>query len=344
MSYLEQEINEQPEAIQRLLIEEVENIQEIVTAIRVCAPAYVVIAARGTSDNAAQYAKYLMGIYLGIPVALAAPSIHTLYGAQTDMSKALVIGISQSGQSSDVAQIVEDAREQGACTLSITNDTDSPLAKAANHHIWLRCEEEKSVAATKTYITEITALAMLTAYWADDAAMIAELNALPGYIQKSLESAKEIEQWVQRYRYMERIAVIGRGLNYCTAFEISLKIKELCYLTGEEYSEADFRHGPIAIISRGFPVLAIAPKGKTLPLAIDLLKKLNEKQAECIVFSNDETACSLAKKSVLLPDVPEWLSPMCAVIPGQIFAFRLAEAKGHNIDRPEGLSKVTITR
>lgn len=345
MSFLHTEIHEQPDVIRHLLATEAENVKQIAAAIRAAKPAFVMIAARGTSDNAARYAQYLMGIFAGMPVALATPSVHTLYEAQVDLSQAFVIGISQSGQSVDVAQIVQDARKQGAKTLSITNNAASLMAKAAEYHIELHCGEEHAVAATKTYTAQLTALAMLAAYLVEDDSMIAQLQQLPQLMAETLENAQVINDWAERYRYMERLAVIGRGLNYCTAFEIALKIKELCYVVGEEYSEADFRHGPIAIVSKGFPVLVIAPKGKTLPLMVDLLKKLNdERKAECIVFSNDEEACSLGIKSVNLPDMPEWLSPICAVIPGQMLAYRLAEAKGHDVDRPEGLTKVTITR
>lgn len=345
MTYLHQEIHEQPEAIKRLLDEELSHIQQVAQTIRGYDPVFVMIAARGTSDNAARYAQYLMGVYLKMPVALATPSVHTLYEARPNMSRALVIGISQSGQSADVGQVVTDARDQGALTLTITNDPKSPMATGADHHIWLRCGEEKSVAATKTYTTQLTALAMLAAAWLDDEAMRTQLQQLPHFAAQTLESAQVIKDWAERYRYMERLAVIGRGLNYATAFEISLKIKELCYVVGEEYSEADFRHGPIAIISPGFPVVVVAPQGKTLPLMLDLLEKLRERNAECIVISNDETACRFGEKSVRLPvNVPEWLSPICAVIPGQMFAYRLAEAKGYDIDQPKGLTKVTVTQ
>lgn len=343
-SHLHNEIYEQPKTIQHLLKEEADNVQQIARAILEFEPVFVMIAARGTSDNAARYAQYLISIYLKKPVALATPSIHTLYDSQPDLSKALVIGISQSGQSLDVRTIVEDAKAQGALTLSITNDPDSSMAHAANHHIWLRCGEEKSVAATKTYTAQLTALAMLIAYWRDDPDMLQELQHLPDYVMQTLDYVDDITAWIERYRYIERIAVIGRGLNYCTTFEISLKIKELCYITSEEYSEADFRHGPIAIISSGFPVLVVAPKGKTLDLMQDLLEKLQERQAECIVISNEERILAYGEKSVKLPEMPEWISPICAVIPGQIFAYRLAEVKGHNLDHPKGLSKVTITR
>jgi glucosamine--fructose-6-phosphate aminotransferase (isomerizing) len=345
MSYLEQEIYEQPDIIRRFLREESANVQRIAEAIRQFKPSFVMIAARGTSDNAARYAQYLMGVYAALPVALGAPSIHTLYGSNPNMSKALVIGISQSGASDDIRQIVTDARAQGAITLGITNKQDSPLASEAEYHIYLHCDEEKSVAATKSYTAQLTAIAVLTQALSQNEEMAAEIAHLPELMQGTLAASGDVGRWVERYRYMERVALIGRGFNYCTAFEIALKVKELCYIVGEEYSEADFRHGPIAIISQGFPVMVIAPSGKPLPLLVDLLQKLQERGAECIVVSDDEAACAYGKNHVRLPaGIPEWLSPICAVIPGQLFAYHLAQTKGHNIDQPRGLTKVTVTR
>lgn len=345
MSYLAQEIQEQPSVIQQFLTAEDDNIRKIADAIRAFDPTYVLIAARGTSDNAARYAQYLLGIEAGLTVSLATPSVHTLYGANIKMDKALVIGVSQSGQSEDVRLIVTDAREQGAITLGITNDENSPLANEAEHHIYLHAGDEKSVAATKSYTAQLLAMALLTIHITQDEAKLAEIQNLPQMMADTLVASESVGKWAERYRYMERIALIGRGLNYSTAFEIALKIKELCYIVGEEYSEADFRHGPIAIISQGFPVMVVAPSGKTLPLMLDLLEKLNERGAECIVISDDQSACDLATNHVTLPaNIPEWLSPICAVIPGQLFAYHLASAKGHQIDAPRGLSKVTITR
>lgn len=345
MSHLHYEIHEQAHVVQNLLDAENDNAKSIAQAIRDFNPSFVMIAARGTSDNAARYAQYLMGIQAGLPVALATPSVHTLYEAQPRMGKALVIGISQSGRSADVIQVMTDARQQGALTIGISNYADSPMAEAAHYHIALHAGEEKSVAATKTYTTELVALALLTQHLIQDEANLARLRQIPQDMQATLINAEGISAWAQRYRYMERIALIGRGYNYCTAFEIALKIKELCYVVGEEYSEADFRHGPIAIISQGFPVMAIAPTGKTYDLMVDLLHKLREKQAECLVISDSPKALDLGVNGVLLPpNIPEWLSPICAVMPGQVFGYHLALAKGYDIDAPRGLNKVTITR
>ncbi len=347
--YLEQEIAAQPTVLQRLISEEAGTARTIAGAIRAFEPAFVHIAARGTSDNAARYAQYLFGAHARLPVALATPSLHTLYRTPPMLARALVIGISQSGKSEDVRQVLEDARAQGALTVAITNDATSPMAQTAGHHMLLGVGEEKSVAATKTYTAQLAAIAMLVAALTGDEEQQAMLGKLPGYASQTLTDhitgPLHEPQWVERYRYMDQFAVIGRGFNYCTVFEINLKVKELCYITGVAYSEADFRHGPIAVISPGFPVLAVAPRGKTLPAMVDLLAKLHEKEAELIVISNDESAFAHAQQALHLPDdVPEWLSPVVAVLHGQVFAMRLALVKGHEVDRPRGLTKVTVTR
>lgn len=345
MLHIEQEINEQPEIIKNLLHREIEIVRKIAVAIREFNPTFVYIAARGTSDNAARYAQYLFGIHARLPVGLATPSVHTLYEAPPNLSRALVIGISQSGRSEDVAQVIQDARSQGALTISITNEPDSLLAQSAQFHIYLMTGPEISVAATKTYTAQLTAVAMLVSALVDRSEIATELAKLPTYTADTLSLAQSVSSWVQRYRYMERFVAIGRGYNYCTAFEISLKIKELCYCIGDGYSEADFRHGPFALIDPGFPVIVIAPSGKTQPLLVDFLAKLQEREAESLVISNDTAALSFATRSLNFPQsIPEWLSPVVAVLPGQLFAMRLAIEKGHKVDEPRGITKVTVTR
>ncbi|MBC8171872.1 MAG: SIS domain-containing protein [Anaerolineae bacterium] len=344
MSHLEQEIASQPDVIKQLLTEEANQVKRIAAAVRQFQPAYVYIAARGTSDNAARYAQYLMGVFNRLPVGLAAPSIHTLYETPPDLSKAFVIGISQSGKSVDVMQVVIDARAQGALTLSITNDASSPMAEAAEYHLPLHAGEELSVAATKTYTAELTAVAMLVAELADSDEIHAGLANLPQYMAETLALSSDIARWTERYRYINQLVSIGRGFNYCTAFEISLKIKELCYIPGHGYSEADFLHGPIAQVQPGFPVVVVAPSGKPFPVMLEFLQKLKERQAEALVISNDESAFATAHQAMRLPELPEWLSPIAAVLPGQIFAMNLAMVKGNPVDNPRGLTKVTVTR
>src|SRR5579859_600972 len=301
MLHIEREIAEQPEVIRRLLETGAESAATIARAIQDYNPAFVSIAARGTSDNAGRYAEYLMGIHAHLPVALATPSIHTLYDTSPNLSRALVIGISQSGQAEDVRRVLSDARSQGALTVSVTNDPESPLAHAAKFHLALNAGQEISVAATKTYTAQLVALAMIVCALVDDDEYWQLLSRIPTWVSETLQLSEPIQGWAERYRYMNRFAAIGRSFNYCTAFEISLKIKELCYIPGVEYSEADFRHGPIALMDPGFPVIVIAPQGKVFDTMHDLLDKLKERRAELLVVSNDDVALGYSQKTMPIP-------------------------------------------
>lgn len=342
--YLQQEINEQPDVIARLLNEQHAATQTVADAIRDFNPAFVSIAARGTSDNAARYAKYLFGHFTGLAVSLAAPSLHTIYGTPPNLSRALVIGISQSGQAEDVRLVLENARNQGALTMAITNFPDSPMAQTAEHHLSLLAGEEKSIAATKTYTAQLTVIAMLADALTPKSDMSADLARLPDYARQTLARNDAIAEWAERYRYMTQFVVLGRGFNYATAFEIALKVKELAYISSEGYSEADFRHGPIAMVQRGIPIMVIASQGKMLPPVVDLVGKLNEREAECLIISNDADALQQGRKAMPLPEMPEWLSPVVSIIPGQIFAMHQALVRDYAVDNPRGLSKVTVTK
>lgn len=342
-SHLEQEIYEQPAVLRALLEGEADNVRAIAAAIRAFKPAFTYIAARGTSDNAARYAQYAMGTLLRMPVALAAPSLHTIYETPPDLARALVIGISQSGASTDINRALSDAKAQGALTVAITNNPDSTLARAADYHLYIHAGPERSVAATKTYTTELAAVAMLVSALVVSDSLAAALAALPALAERTLALAEPMAGWVQRYRYMDKLITIGRGINYCTAFEIALKAKELNYITADGYSEADFRHGPLALIAPGFPVLVVAPEGQTLPGLLEFLDLLNERGAESLVISNVEAAFTHARYAMPIPEMPEWISPICAILPGQLFAMRLAHEKGYSLDAPRGITKVTIT-
>ncbi len=333
MSYIEEEIEEQPSVIHSLLNRESENAIQIARVIRQFDPVFAMVVGRGTSDNAARYAQYLLGIQAQLPVSLAAPSIHTVYGVQPHLSRALVIALSPSGEGDEVHQVLADARAQGALTLSITDNPNSPIAQVAEYHLFLGCGAEKSLVATKSYTAQLTALAMLAAAITDNRDSYEALANLPDLVGRTLAGSESILGWVQRYRYVDQMAVVGRGYNYPTAFEISLKIKDLCQITAEEYSEADFRHGLVPIIKHGFPVIVIAPSGKPMPLLIDLLQNLNQRHAECIVITDDLNISHYAQSLIALPpNIPEWLSPICAVIPAQYLAMQLALAKGYEVD------------
>jgi glutamine---fructose-6-phosphate transaminase (isomerizing) len=321
------EMAEQPQVIERLLVEESGAIAAAAADIERRRPRFAVIAARGSSDNAARYAQHLMGRFWGIPVALAVPSLHTLYEAPVRYDDALVIGISQSGASPDVAAVVAAATAQDALTVAITNEPDSPLGRAARHVIGLQTGEERSVAATKTYTASLAAVA----------ALVSGTDALVG-VPDAIARQLEIPVPAEAAAAWQQVAVLGRGANYGTAFEAALKLSELTGMVAAPWSSADFLHGPIAIVEPGFPVLAIAPSGPTLPGLRELLSAAAERGAEVLTVSDAELPGRIALESL-----PEWLSPLVAVIPAQLLAVGAAERLGRDVDRPTGLQKVTRT-
>jgi len=341
---LREEILEQPERLSHLLESQQETARKIAQTIRERQIHYVVIAARGTSDNAARYATYLWGAFNALPVALATPSLFTYYQSPPKMRAALVVGISQSGQSPDIVQVIEEGKRQGCLTLAITNAADSPLAQTAEYHFDICAGVEKAVAATKTYTAQLMAIAMLSAALAGESALWDDLHRLPEWSQAVFQNEEKIEQAVQRYRYMERCAVLGRGYNYATAFEWALKLKELTYVAAEPYSSADFLHGPIAMVQEGFPVLIAAPQGKIFPSVWQTLQQLQHLRAETVLISNDWQALRQATTALPIPEgVPEWLSPLVSIIPAQLFTLYLTLAKGYDPDRPRTIFKVTRT-
>jgi glucosamine--fructose-6-phosphate aminotransferase (isomerizing) len=277
-----------------------------------------------------------------LPVALATPSLSTLYRSAPHFDDALVIGVSQSGRSTDVGKVLEDAAEQGALTVAITNDDASPMAQTARHHLPLGAGDERSLAATKTYTgaeREVVVAALV-----QNQEMFDSLARLPEQVALTLRMSEGVVGRAERYAFMEHCVTLGRGFNYATSFEIALKIKELTYVVAQPYSSADFRHGPIAVVGEHFPVVAVVTKGAVLDDMCDLLEALTARNAELIVIADNEGALSQAHSPFALPsDVPEWLSPVVSVIPGQLFAMGLALAKRHDLDNPRGLHKVTIT-
>lgn len=341
----EREIREQPEALGRLLHDGRDAVVAAAATIRARDPQWVIVAARGSSDNAARYAQYVLGLRNQLAVGLAAPSLFTLYGVAPRMAHALVIGISQSGQSPDIVAVLDAARRGGAVTLAITNDPASPLALAAECVIPLLAGEEQAVAASKTYTSALCATAMLSAALASDADAWNALAELPALVERALSLNASLDRVARSLRDVGQLAVIGRGLNFCTAFEIALKVKETGYMLAEPHSFADFRHGHVAVVSRGFHALVVAPSGRTEADAIELLDLLAERRASTVALSDSKEILRLAQHALPLPvGVPEWLSPIVAVVPGQLLALAFAVARGLDPDNPRGLAKVTLTR
>lgn len=343
-SQLKSEILEQPGALQRLLERERPAFERVAEAIRQRQPRFILLAARGSSDNAARYGQYLFGAFNDLPVALATPSLYTLYRRPPRIADALVLAISQSGQSPDIVAVVEEGRRQGALTVAVSNDTESPLARAAEHRLNLSAGPERAVAATKTYTTSLMAMAMLSAALKQDAERFATLAGVPGWVAQVTSEVEATIHASERYRYMEACVVVSRGFNYATSYEIALKLKELTYILAEPYSTADFQHGPVALVAQGFPVIAVVPEGELADELTVFLQELRRRGAELIVISARGDALALAKTPLPLPaGMPEWVSPMVAVTRGQLFALGLTLAKGYDPDSPRGIQKVTLT-
>lgn len=339
------EMHEQPEVLNTLLDSQAGTVNQIAEAIRQKRPSFVYLAARGSSDNAGIYAKYLLGSFVGLPVAMATPSLFTLYDRQLTLKDGLILGISQSGESPDIVKVLEEGRQQGALTAAITNMTDSPLAQSADFVLDICAGQEKAVAATKTYTASLMAIAMLVAALSDHPAMYDELSKIPTAVQMALDVEDRVARATERFRYMEHCVVLGRGYNYATAFEWALKLKELTYTVAQPYSTADFRHGPIAMVEPGFPLMAVAPHGVVFPDMEELLARLNnELRAELVVISDDESALSQAKAPLPLSrNIPEWATPIVSIVLAQLFCYHLTRIKGFDPDVPRSLNKVTRT-
>jgi glutamine---fructose-6-phosphate transaminase (isomerizing) len=343
VSLVRQEIAEQPAAVARVLADAGGAIAAAAEEIRRRRPHYAVIAARGSSDNAARYAQHVLGRLCGLPVALAAPSLHTVYDAPIRYTEGLVLGISQSGASPDVVAVLAAARAQGCVTVAITNEPDSPMARAATHVIPLQAGVEASVAATKTYTTSLGAVAALAAGVSGDEERRRELTGVAAAMERQLTRTAGIDEAAEAAADWRRLAVIGRGANYATAFEAALKIKELAGVAAEPASPADFLHGPVAMLDPGFPVLAIMPSPPAGAAVRDVLAAAHGRDADITVIAGDEYGPAPDERKLSVEAGPEWLSPLCAVVPAQLLAVGAAERRGVDVDRPVGLQKVTRT-
>jgi len=339
------EIFEQPDRLEQLLTSQAKNAEEIAEVIKGRDIKYAFIAAWGTSDNAARYANYLWGAMNGIPVALATPSLFSYYQQPPKLENALVVGISQSGRSPDVVSVLQEGRDQGNLTLAITNAPDSSLAQVSDLIFDIGAGEELAVAATKTYTAELMAIAMLSVALNEGGDQGKNLALVPGWVREVLELDEIVLEATQRYRYMQDCVVLGRGFNYATAFEWALKLKELTYINAVPYSSADFMHGPIAMVTQGFPVMSIMPTGKLFSSMMQVNRHLKKDlSAELVIISNSPEALLMAQTPLNIPEnIPEWLSPLICIIPGQLFTYHLTQAKGYDAEQPRSISKVTET-
>ncbi len=335
------EIADQPEAWRRLLTESQDQIQVAARRIAEYAPRFVLFVARGTSDHAALYAKYLTEIVHQLPAGLVSPSTMTTYGARPDLRQTLMIGVSQSGGSPDLIQSLQVARDCGALTLAVTNQPASPLAGAAELDVDILAGEERAVAATKSYTTQLMALyLLLDAVRGGDGSAMA---GLPDLASKIIDDNDQFIRLAERYRFASRLVSTGRGYSYPTAREAALKLMETSYLSAQAFSGADLLHGPLAMIDRQVPVLTTINGGAGGEAMRPVLSRLRELGADvCCVGAAD--AVQAASAGYALPgQVAEEVSPLLEIIPFQLLALHLAIARGSDPDAPRGLAKVTET-
>ena len=349
------EIRQQPAAIEKTLKAEWRNAVKLREYFANHPVRLIVLAARGTSDNAAQFGRYLLEITTGIPVSLAAPSVFTLYGGRLELQNAAVIAVSQSGESTDTNIVLEKAKAAGAFTLGITNEAESALAQLAQHTFLVRAGRERSVAATKTYTGQLLCFYLL-AYALGAPLELVDLQRIPESVGAALELESEIAERTQRYCFIRHAVCVGRGLNYANSFEFALKLMETCYVVAERFSSADLLHGPIAMLESTFPAFVFCPSGVTWKATSELLAKLHSIKAETLAITDRSNkaagAKGVAKATLTIPaelaakkaKLPEDIfTPIPYIIPAQLFAASLATAKGLNPDQPRTLSKVTQT-
>ncbi|GAA2589068.1 SIS domain-containing protein [Dactylosporangium fulvum] len=338
------DIAEQPEVFARLLDEQADQIAAAAARIAEWRPRSVVFTARGTSDHAALYAAYLTEIRLGIPAGLASPSAMTVYGARPDLRDTLVVGVSQSGGSPDLHEVLRVAKEQGAHTLAVTNNPSSALAEVAELHVDVAAGHEIAVAATKTYTAELLALLMLVESVKGGGTLpadeLAELRRLPGHAERVLADDAAVDL-AARYRFADRLVTTGRGYAYPTARETALKLMETSYVAGLAFSGADLLHGPLAMAQPDVPVLAVVGSGPAGTSMRDVVARLGERRADVVVVG--PSGVDGAEARIATPDVDERYAPLLDILPLQRLALALALHRGENPDAPRGLKKVTAT-
>ena len=337
------EIAEQPAALTRTISEERNKIAKLGQTLKGRDIDLIVLVARGSSDNAALFGRYLLEIKTGIPVSLSAPSVHTIYNAKLKLDHALVVGVSQSGEGEDINLVLKNARDCGAFTVGITNEPNSSMTSLVDETLLMHGGRERSVAATKTFTGQMLLFYMLAAELGDRSAAVA-YETIPDLCERALEQKPAILELVQRYVFMENCVVVGRGLAYANAYELALKLMETCYVVAERFSSADFFHGPLAMVERHFPVIIFAPPGEMLTGVKGLIERLGELHADTLAITSDIDTARLCTRSIIMPrEIDEFLAPIPYIVPGQLFAALLAEAKGLNPDSPRSLSKVTRT-
>lgn len=333
------EIEETPTVLKRLIEREADNVKAISARIKQYAPEFALLAGRGSSDNACIYGQYAFQLIAHLPSALSTGSVYTLYKNPPHISKALVVGVSQSGETDDVCETIQRAKEEGALTVAITNSQGSTLHNLAGENaIYMNASKEESVCATKSFTASMAVLLMLAFALADKPL---DEEALLTSVEAVLNQREQVSALAQRYMLAQNLVVLGTGLSYSAALETALKLKEACYINAWGMSSVDFLHGPIAILGHMSPVIIFAPADATLPASLNVIERIKQIGAHVLVVSDNKEALELGDASFELPSNHDLLYPFSEVTFAQLFAFYLARLRNINPDKPRYLSKVT---
>lgn len=339
-THMKHEIDQQPAIFADLLAAQ-EQFAEVAAVVAERRPRFALLAARGSSDHAALYAKYLIEVLLQLPVGLTSPSTTTLYGARPDLTDVLLLTVSQSGGSPDLVAVTESGRASGALTVAVTNTTDSPLASAAELSLNIRAGAEQAVAATKTYSATLLALYLLVDAIRGGGATLA--RTLPDIAATTLAAAADpVEEAVQRYRFAGRMVTTGRGYSLATAHETALKLAETSYLSARSYSGADLLHGPVAAIDAETAVLALCSAGLGGESTREVVEAVHQRGADICAIGSAASKTPAAHR-IPVPESAEEIAPILEILPAQQLALGLALARGIDPDNPRGLQKVTKT-
>lgn len=341
--HMYQEIHEQADVVKKAHDNNIDKIKSIVKEIKEKEITNVVLSARGSSDNVCVYFKYLCEIFAGLPCGFAAPSVSTLYDGKLKYDHTLVIGVSQSGAGLDILNVIEEAKKAGAMTIAITNYDTSLLAMAADHHLWLSCTEEKSVAATKTFISEMYLLGLLCAELADSDYLRKNLDLVSALLKDTLNNEEAVFDLAKNCVGFYDCYMLSRGLNYVSVMESALKLQETTYIKSKAYSISDFYHGPFAVVDNTQNIFLLHGYGRTNMDTYGMFEKLMDAQANVIVVTNDPYFSDY-QKALFVPKCEECISPFAIIETMQLFSCALSLARGNNPDTPRGLKKVTVTK
>lgn len=343
MDNMLKEIRQQPTVVPRTVERNLDVVKKICDEIKKRDIRFIEFLARGTSDNACMFGRYLLGYLHGIPTGFVAPSLYSMYDVKWNLKNVLVFGVSQSGETPEILEVLYKAKKYGAYTIGITNKINSSITKIVDDVIYLYAGEEKAIPATKTYIAQLTVFYLIGFMLAKNQKFIDILaNSVPKYIKKILSMEEQIKSIAQRYRFVNNIVVLGRGLNYATALEHALKLKETCYIKAEALSASDFLHGPIAMMREDLPVIIYAPKDPTFEHLFNVVQRLKKEfNTEILSISTEE---KLSKYSTLIKipkEVNFVFSPIVYIVVGQLLSYYIAKIKNINPDSPRGLKKIT---